>query len=412
MFLIYRALINIIFIISPVIIFFRLVKKKEDLKRYKEKFCFFSKKRVPGKIIWLHGASVGEIQSVIPLIEKFEKDTKISQILVTSNTISSSKVLERINLKKTVHQFFPIDTNYISKKFINYWKPSKVFFIDSEIWPNVLNNLEKRNIPTILLNARITKKTFNRWMMFSSFAGSIFGKFNICLSSSKETKQYLKKLGAKNIKYFGNLKFSQSENQIMNLNNNLEKLITSRKSWCASSTHFNEEKVCGIAHLKLKKKYKDILTIIIPRHVNRVKSIEKDLYKLDLKVHFDEPKKKINSDVDVYLVNSYGKTKSFYKVCKNIFLGGSLIPHGGQNPLEALRYGCKVLHGPNVSNFKEIYHFLKKRRISDKVNNLNQLVAKLDKNLKKKVHSKKIIQNLNKEGSKILEKTYKEICKL
>ena len=412
MFLIYRALINIIFIISPVIIFFRLVKKKEDIKRYKEKFCFFSKKRVPGKIVWLHGASVGEIQSVIPLIEKFEKDRRISQILITSNTISSSKVLEKINLKKTVHQFFPIDTNYISKKFINYWKPSKVFFIDSEVWPNVLNNLEKRNIPTILLNARITKKSFNRWMMFSNFAGSIFGKFNICLSSSKETQQYLKKLGAKNIKYFGNLKFSQSENQIMNLNNNLEKLITSRKSWCASSTHFDEEKVCGIAHLKLKKKYKDILTIIIPRHINRIKSIEKDLNNLDLKVHFDEPKKKINSDIDVYLVNSYGKTKSFYKVCKNIFLGGSLIPHGGQNPLEALRYGCKVLHGPNVSNFKEIYHFLKKRRISDKVNNLNQLVAKLDKNLRKKVHSKKIIQNLNKEGSKILEKTYKEICKL
>ena len=248
-------------------------------------------------------------------------------------------------------------------------------------------------------------------MMISNFAESIFGKFNICLSSSKETKEYLKKLGAKNIKYFGNLKFSQSENRIMNLNNNLEKLITSRKSWCASSTHFNEEKVCGIAHLKLKKKYKDILTIIIPRHINRVKSIKKDLNKLDLKVHFDEPKKKINSDIDIYLVNSYGKTRSFYKVCKNIFLGGSLIPHGGQNPLEALRFGCKILHGPNVSNFKEIYHFLKDRRLSNKVNNLNQLVTKLDKNLKEKVHSKKITQNLNKEGSKILEKTYKEICK-
>ena len=412
MFLIYRTLINIIFVISPIIIFFRLLKKKEDLERYKEKFCFFSKKRAQGNIIWLHGASVGEIQSVIPLIEKFERDKKINQILVTSNTISSSKVLERINLKKTVHQFFPIDTNYISKKFINYWKPSKAFFIDSEVWPNILCNLEKKNIPTILLNARITKKSFNRWMMISNFAESIFGKFDICLSSSKETKRYLKKLGAKNVKFFGNLKFSQSENQIMNLNKNLKKLITSRKSWCASSTHFNEEKVCGIAHLKLKKKYQDILTIIIPRHISRVQSIKKNLNKLDLKVHFDEPKKKINSDIDVYLVNSYGKTKSFYKVCKNIFLGGSLISHGGQNPLEALRYGCKVLHGPNVSNFKEIYYFLKKKGLSNKVNNLNQLVTKLDKNLKEKIHSREIIQNLNKEGSKILDKTYKEICNL
>lgn len=412
MFLIYRILINIILLISPIIIFFRLLKKKEDPKRYKEKFCFSSKKRVHGNIIWLHGASVGEIQSVVPLIEKFERNKRISQILVTSNTISSSKVLERINLKKTVHQFFPIDTNYISKKFIDYWKPSKVFFIDSEIWPNFLNNLEKMKIPIILLNARITKKSFNRWMIISNFAKSIFEKFDICLSSSKETREYLKKLGAKNIKFLGNLKFSQSENQIMNLDKNLKKLIISRKSWCASSTHFNEEKVCGITHLKLKKKYKDILTIIIPRHINRVQSIKKDLNKLDLKVHFDEPKKKINSDIDVYLVNSYGKTKSFYKICKNIFLGGSLIPHGGQNPLEALRYGCKVLHGPNVSNFKEIYNFLKKRRLSNKVENLNQLTTKLDKSLKEKIHSKKIIQGLSKEGSKILDKTYKEICKL
>lgn len=412
MFLIYRILINIILLISPIIIFFRLLKKKEDPKRYKEKFCFSSKKRVHGNIIWLHGASVGEIQSVVPLIEKFERNKRISQILVTSNTISSSKVLERINLKKTVHQFFPIDTNYISKKFIDYWKPSKVFFIDSEIWPNFLNNLEKMKIPIILLNARITKKSFNRWMIISNFAKSIFEKFDICLSSSKETREYLKKLGAKNIKFLGNLKFSQSENQIMNIDKNLKKLIISRKSWCASSTHFNEEKVCGITHLKLKKKYKDILTIIIPRHINRVQSIKKDLNKLDLKVHFDEPKKKINSDIDVYLVNSYGKTKSFYKICKNIFLGGSLIPHGGQNPLEALRYGCKVLHGPNVSNFKEIYNFLKKRRLSNKVENLNQLTTKLDKSLKEKIHSKKIIQGLSKEGSKILDKTYKEICKL
>ena len=412
MFLIYRILINIILLISPIIIFFRLLKKKEDPKRYKEKFCFSSKKRVHGNIIWLHGASVGEIQSVVPLIEKFERNKRISQILVTSNTISSSKVLERINLKKTVHQFFPIDTNYISKKFIDYWKPSKVFFIDSEIWPNFLNNLEKMKIPIILLNARITKKSFNRWMIISNFAKSIFEKFDICLSSSKETREYLKKLGAKNIKFLVNLKFSQYENQIMNIDKNLKKLIISRKSWCASSTHFNEEKVCGITHLKLKKKYKDILTIIIPRHINRVQSIKKDLNKLDLKVHFDEPKKKINSDIDVYLVNSYGKTKSFYKICKNIFLGGSLIPHGGQNPLEALRYGCKVLHGPNVSNFKEIYNFLKKRRLSNKVENLNQLTTKLDKSLKEKIHSKKIIQGLSKEGSKILDKTYKEICKL
>ncbi|MFL2896860.1 MAG: 3-deoxy-D-manno-octulosonic acid transferase [Candidatus Pelagibacter sp.] len=135
-----------------------MIKEKEDPKRFKEKIGFFSKKRKRGNLIWFHGASVGEIQSIIPLIEKFEKNKKIDQILVTSNTISSSKIIEKYKLKKTIHQFFPIDCNLISQKFLNYWKPFKVFFIDSEIWPNTINNLSEQKIPIILLNGRITKK--------------------------------------------------------------------------------------------------------------------------------------------------------------------------------------------------------------------------------------------------------------
>ena len=137
MLFIYRFLINIILIISPIIILYRLFIKKEDLKRFKEKYCFFSKKRIEGKLIWFHGASVGELQSVIPLLERLEQNYKIKQILITSNTLSSSKIIENYKFKKVVHQFFPIDTNMLSKKFLNYWSPSSVFFIDSEIWPNI-----------------------------------------------------------------------------------------------------------------------------------------------------------------------------------------------------------------------------------------------------------------------------------
>ncbi len=410
MFFIYRFLINIIFLISPIIIILRLIKKKEDIRRFKEKFCFFTKRRVDGALIWFHGASVGEIHSVIPLIEKFEKNKNINQILITSNTISSSTIIEKLKLKKTIHQFFPIDTNFTSKKFIQYWKPSKVFFIDSEIWPNTLNNLNQNKIPTILLNARITKRSFNRWMIFSNFARTVFKNFNLCLSSSKETKRYLQKLGANNIKYFGNLKFSQSENETDNINSEVKNFINSRKSWCASSTHNQEEKFCGLAHLKLKKKYKNILTIIIPRHVHRAESIRTELSRLNLKVHLDEPKKRIPVDTDIYLVNSYGKTKLFYKMSKNVFLGGSFVNHGGQNPLEAVRYGCNILHGPNISNFKEIYEFLKKRNLSKKVSNQKYLSNMLEKTLNKKNYSKKIIQKLNQIGIRILKKTYKEIC--
>ena len=411
MLIVYKILINFVFFFSPIIIVFRIFKGKEDILRFKEKIGFFSKKKNKGKLIWFHGASVGEIQSIIPLIEKFEKNKKIKQILITSNTVSSSLIIKNLRLKKTIHQFFPIDCNFISKKFLNYWKPSKAFFIDSEIWPITVRNLYLRNIPIFLLNGRITKKSFNRWKVFSSFAKSIFGKFNLCLSSNSETKNYLKKLGAKNIKIIGNLKFSQSENEKKNLDKNLINFISSKKTWCASSTHYNEELICGKAHIRLKKKFKNLLTIIIPRHINRINSIRTDLQNLNLKVHLDKPKKKINSDTDIYLVNSYGKTKLFYKACKNIFLGGSLIEHGGQNPLEATRYGCKVLHGPNVSNFREIYKFLNKKNLSRKITNQDQLVNNIIKNLNIKNNPKKIIKDLYLIGANVLNKTYKEINK-
>ncbi len=411
MFFIYKILINLVFFFSPIIIIFRIFKGKEDTSRFREKLGIFSKKRNKGKLIWFHGASVGEIQSIIPLLERFEKNKEIRQILVTSNTVSSSFIIKNLKFKKTIHQFFPIDCNFISKKFLNYWKPTKAFFIDSEIWPNTVNNLYKRNIPIFLLNGRITNKSFRRWKFFSYFAKSIFGKFYLCLSSNTETKKYLKKLGAKNIKFIGNLKFSQSENEKTNLNKDLINLINSRKAWCASSTHYNEEELCGMTHIRLKKRFKNILTIIIPRHINRIDSIKAELQNLDLKIHLDEPKKKISPDTDIYLVNSYGKTKLFYKVCKNIFLGGSLIEHGGQNPLEATRYGCRVLHGPNVSNFREIYKFLNKKKLSKKISNQDQLINCVIKYINSKNNSKKIIKDLHLIGMNILNKTYKEINK-
>ena len=410
MFFIYKVLINIVFLFSPLIVLIRLIKRKENIKRFVEKFGFFTKKRVSGKLIWFHGASVGEIQSIIPLIERLEKDRNINQILITSNTLSSSIIINKLNLRKTIHQFFPIDCNFISSKFLDYWKPSKVFFVDSEIWPNTINNLFRKNIPIILLNGRITKKTFNRWMKFSNFSKFVFSKFNYCLSANEESKKFLKKLGANNVKFFGNLKFSQSENQNVKVDKNLKKFLLKRNSWCASSTHYNEEKFCGLAHLKLKKKYKNLLTIIIPRHVDRVYQIKTDLNKLNLNVHLDHPKEKIKPDTDIYLVNSYGKTKSIFKICKNVFLGGSLINHGGQNPLEAARYGCCVFHGPHISNFKEIYEHLQKKKISFKVKNQNHLTNLLQKKLGKKNFSKKSMKNLSLEGIKILNKIFNEIC--
>ncbi len=409
MLFLYRILINFIFLLSPIIVIYRLIRKKEDLKRFKEKFCFFSKNKLDGRLIWFHGASVGELQSIVPLLEKFEKNKKIKKILVTSNTLSSSKVLEKLRLRKVIHQFFPIDTNFHSQKFLNYWKPSSAFFIDSEIWPNMFINLKKNKIPITLLNGRITKKSFQRWKFFNNFSKRIFNSLDLCLSSSKKSKKYLLKLGAKKVKFFGNLKFTQSENEKIMISNNLKKFISSKKIWCASSTHHTEEKFCGIVHMELKKKYKNLLTIIIPRHIERTDEIRDEMVNLNLKVQTYGSNEKIKNNTDIYIVDAYGKTKTFYSLCKNVFLGGSLINHGGQNPLEAARYGCSILHGPNVNNFVEIYDFLKKNKISQKIKGQKKMTSSLKKLLIKKTNSKKTQYKLKVIGQQILDTTLKEI---
>ena len=324
MLFLYRILINLTLLISPLIIIFRIFKKKEHHTRFLEKLGILNAKRKLGKLIWFHGSSVGEILSVMPLIEKLEKKKNIKQILLTSNTLSSAKVFNNFKLKKTIHQFFPIDSNFITKKFLNYWKPSLAIFTESEIWPNIILNLKSRNTPLILLNARITKKTYKKWKKISFFSRSIFNKFDICLAQNDETKNYLKKLGAENIKKLGNLKFSETTLKNTNrINKNTQKFFDSKKIlFGAISTHQNEEIFCTKIHADLKKKYINGITIIIPRHINRVPDIKEEIEKIGLKVHLHSSGRKIDNKTDIYLVDTFGETKLFIKICKIVFLGG------------------------------------------------------------------------------------------
>jgi 3-deoxy-D-manno-octulosonic-acid transferase len=409
MLIIYRLLINFIFFISPIVIIFRLIRKKESFLRFKEKYCYFSQKRNIGKVVWFHGASVGEIKSVIPLIEKITKDTKIKQILITSNTLSSSKIIKSIKSKKIIHQFFPIDTNFLTKRFIKYWKPSVAFFIDSEIWPNMFCNLNKTKIPIILINARITKKTFKRWKKIEVLATTLFGYIDLCLTSNKESINYLKKLGSKKIKFIGNLKYAQSEKEVFKLNKRFTHSIFGRKIWCASSTHNLEEEFCGKVHKLLKASYKNLLTVIIPRHIERTNNIIEKLNNQNLNIQILSNTKFINRETDILIVNAYGKTKHFFSIIKDVFLGGSLIKHGGQNPLEAARFGCNIYHGPNIYNFNEIYKFLNNQKISKKIKNINSLVKELKLNLSKKSNPKKLIKKIDVLGKRILNSTFNEL---
>jgi len=405
---IYRFLINLVLVFSPFIILFRLFKKKEDLFRFKEKFCFFSKKKIKKKLIWFHGASVGELMSIIPLVQKFEKINTIDQILITTSTVSSAKVFEKFKFKKTIHQFFPIDTNFISNSFLDYWKPSLAIFVDSEIWPNMLLNIKKKSIPAILLNARITNKSFKRWKLFGKFSFEIFNCFTKALPCNKDTYNHLKYFNLKNIKFIGNLKFSQKENYKLIVPKKVQEFFSKKTFWCAGSTHNKEEIICINVHKKLKKKYNNFISIIIPRHINRKLELISLFEENGLSVHCHSSKKKISNKTDVYLVDTYGESSLFYKLCNVVFIGGSIVKHGGQNPLEASRLGCKIIHGPNVDNFKDIYKLLSKLKISKEINSTENLLKNIDTQIKLNKNSNLIIKKIERTGKKIMELTLKE----
>ena len=411
MFFIYRIIINLVILISPLIILFRIINNKEDKIRFKEKFCFFSKKRGKGKLVWFHGSSVGEIVSIIPLIEKLEKKKSIGKILVTSSTLSSSKVLSKFKLKKTIHQFFPIDNDLITKKFIKYWKPCLAIFVDSEIWPNMLTNLDKQSIKKILLNARVSKRSYRKWKLLGKFSKNLFKKFDYTFPQNLESKRYLKKLEVKKIRFLGNLKFSQKKILNDKLDKKLIRFIRTKKVWCAASTHDGEENICLKVHNKLIRKYKNLMLIIIPRHIVRVNSILKDIYALNLKPHLHSNKGETDPKTNVYLVDTYGETELFFNLCKNVFIGKSLTAFGGQNPLEPARHNCSIIHGPNVSNFTEIYEFLDRKKISIKVKNESQLYSKIYKLIGRK-NSINIKDKINFIGLKILNKNLMEIKSL
>ena len=404
MFFLYQIILSLLILISPILIIFRIYKGKEDKIRFIEKFSIPSKKRSKGKLIWFHGASVGEILSIIPLIENYEKDKLINQILVTSSTLSSSKVLKRFKFKKTVHQFYPIDHFFFTKRFLEYWKPNLAIFIDSEIWPNMFKKLEEKKISLILLNARITKKTFLRWQNLKNVSQKVFKKISIAYPQNHETKYFLKKLKVKKIKTIGNLKFAEQDNEIMN---KLNFRFKSKKIWIASSTHSDEEIFCGKTHIELKKKIKNLLTILIPRHIHRAQEIKSELESLRLNVATHSSNTKNLKNIDIYIVDTFGETKQFHKVGTSVFIGGSIINRGGQNPLEAARYGARILHGPNVDNFKDVYKTLSNLKISKKITTPRELASSIIFKRNKKLGDK-----IKKIGVKILKETINDLDKL
>ena len=415
----YRFFTYLFYPFAPIYLYFRKIKKKEDSISYKEKLSRIETAREEGFLIWFHVASVGEAMSILPLIESCIEEKKIDKILLTSITLSSGNVLKKRFSQnvKVFHQFLPLDISVWTNKFLDHWKPNLSIFIDSEIWPNLISQISKKKIPLLLINARITKKSFDRWKVIISFAKKIFGKFDLCIASNKESESFLKILGAKNIKNYGNLKFSKIKTELNNkLDSDFLIKIENRKIWCGASTHPTEEILCAKSHLKIKEKYKNILTIIIPRHIDRIKTIYEELSKLNLKIVLSSNLSQVDAKTDVILVDSYGESLKFYNISKYVFLGKSLTTSltkdSGQNPIEPARLGCKIFHGPYVSNFAEIYKYFNELGISKEVNSSNELSLSLVEEFKDdKPKNPEITEKIETYGQNILNNVTMEIKK-
>ncbi len=413
----YKIITNILYPFLIVFIFVRKLKKREHPERFKEKIfisCFNIKKKERTKLIWFHAASIGELNSILPIIQELNKNNEI-EFLITTSTLSSGKLAQKEfqNYENIHHRFLPLDVNFLVSRFVDLWQPNVIFLVDSEIWPNLIQKINKNKIPLALINARITSKTFKRWVIFSKTASKIFGFINSYLAANQETKKYLEKFNVKNIQYHGNIKLIKKIN-LETLNNNNSNFLENRRFWFAASTHRGEEALCLKTHLNIKKEYNEILTIIAPRHVDRVNEIKKICDNLNLKSQILNDNEHIQNDKEIIIINSFGVLNQFFRYAKSTFIGKSTIEKlksvGGQNPIDAAKLGCKIYHGPFVYNFEEIYKILNKNGISKKIESAEELSENLIRDLKEnKKKDLEITSYISSLGNKTFVNTMRYI---
>jgi 3-deoxy-D-manno-octulosonic-acid transferase len=385
-------------------LYFRILKKKECPLRYKEKLGISLKTRNNGYLIWFHCSSIGELKSIFPIIDHYLKK---NQILVTTSTLGSNEIFQKkyYNTNNIIHQYAPIDSPQIIKKFFKKWNPNIIFFTESEIWPNQIFYAKNNNIPIILLNARISNKSFIKWKLIKNSMNKILNCFDLILCQSNESSDYFNYFGNNNIKILGNLKFVVSEdfeNKEENLN------LKKRLVFIALSTHPTEEEVCIKIHSSLKSQYPNLLTIIIPRHINRIPEIQKIIINTKLNFLIAESLDNFKNNTDILIINSYGNTKKILKSSKYVFIGGSLVDHGGQNPIEVAYNNSLIFHGPHVHNFTEIYDFLNKENIAFKINSGAELINQLKEKIND-YQNKNIKEKIIGMGDEILSSTIKEL---
>lgn len=355
---VYRSLT---FLISPLLPFWlqkRQRRGKEDAARMGERFGVASLPRPAGALLWVHAASVGEANAALPLINSVLSVHTGVHVLLTTGTVTSAALVKDRLPARAMHQFIPVDTPQAVSAFLRHWKPQIALLIDSELWPNLIEQARRSGAVMGLVNARMSQRSYHAWQWGRAVIGPILQVFSLCFAQSEDDARRLQALGLRQVQHVGNLKYDVppldcNENELARLRS----IIGERMVFLAASTHPGEEAHIARLHRELRAHLPGLLTIIVPRHATRAGEISTHLS--ELAVARRSAGQALMPATDIYLADTMGELGLFYRLAQVAFIGGSLVPHGGQNPLEALKLGCPVICGPHMENFQTVVDTMK-----------------------------------------------------
>lgn len=353
----YRRALGAFGPLANLVLRYRVYKNKEDPARLAERRGRHGATRPPGPLVWLHAASVGEFLSILPLIRAIGE--RGFALLVTTGTVTSAKLAGERLPANALHQYVPLDVPRYVSRFLSHWRPDVAIFAESELWPNLLEGLRKAGTPVILVNARMSERSFRRWGRARNTIGTLLNRIDLCLAQSEVDAKRLETLGAPRVVTTGNLKFDVPPPPAdSGLLQRLKMALGHRPVLVAASTHSGEEAIIAEAHLKMLEALPDLLTIVVPRHPDRGSEATEALTKAGLTVATRSLGEEVHHDTHAYVADTIGELGLFYRLATVVFMGGSLVPHGGQNPIEPAKLGVPVLHGPHIHNFTAVYESL------------------------------------------------------
>lgn len=374
----YRAVSTALQPLGPVLLRSRMGRGKEDAERLPERLGHASLARPDGPLIWLHAASVGEAQSVLLLIERLAARQPQSTILITSGTVTSAAMLANRLPKGVLHQFSPIDLPSATRRFIDHWRPDLAIWIESELWPNLIQDMAATGNPLVLVNGRMSSRSFGRWRHVPAAARRMLARFSLVLAQNAEAAERFRKLGAPEVRTEGNLKYAADP--LPHDSEAVEEIsasIGARPFWLSASIHPGEDEVSLAVHRKLCESHPDLLTIIAPRHPAKASEMAAHFSTSGLRVAHRSEGDEPSADAAVYFADTMGELGLFYSLDGPVFVGGSLIPHGGQNLLEPARFGRCLLSGPHTANFSDVIGDMRASDALIEVENAEELAAAL-----------------------------------